>query len=60
MIVGGGALALTAWLVLDYIPLASLGIAGVLWGSIAWGLSLTVQRGSTEMSQMLWDAGMDK
>ena len=59
LMVGGGLFALVAYLVIDYMPLAALGLAAVILGAISLGLGRTLPRVSVDAGQVLMQAGVD-
>jgi hypothetical protein len=59
LILGGGLFATTAWLILEYMPLAALGISGVILGVVSLSLGRSLPRISPEASLMLLEAGSD-
>jgi hypothetical protein len=59
LILGGGLFAAAAWLILGYMPLAALGISGVILGVVSLALGRSLPRISPEASLMLLEAGSD-
>jgi hypothetical protein len=59
LILGGGLFATTAWLILGYLPLAALGISGVILGVVSLALGKSLPRISPEASLVLLEAGSD-
>lgn len=59
LILGSGLFAAAAWLVLEYMPLAALGISGVILGVVSLALGRSLPRISPEASLMLLEAGAD-
>jgi len=59
LMVGGGLFALVAYFIVDYMPLAALGVAVVVLGAVAVGLGRTLPRVSLEVGQVLLEGGLD-
>jgi hypothetical protein len=59
LILGGGLFAAAAGLILEYMPLAALGISGVILGVVSLALGRSLPRISPEASLMLLEAGSD-
>ena len=58
LILGGGLFAAAAWLILGYMPLAALGISGVILGVVSLALGSSLPRISPEASLMLLEVGL--
>jgi hypothetical protein len=59
LILGSGLFAAAAWLILGYMPLAALGISGVILGVVSLALGRSLPRVLPEVSLMLLEAGFD-
>jgi hypothetical protein len=59
LILGSGLFTAAAWLILGYMPLAALGISGVILGVVSLALGRSLPRISPEASLMLLEAGSD-
>jgi hypothetical protein len=59
LILGGGLFAAAAGLILEYMPLAALGISGVILGVVSLALGRSLPRISPEASLILLEAGSD-
>ena len=59
LMLGGGLFALAAWFILEYMPLAALGMSGVMIGVVSLALGKSLPRISPEASLMLLEPGFD-
>ena len=58
-IAGGTLFGLVSWLVIDYVPLTALAVAGIIMGTISWVLSKTLPSVSVDAGRVLLNAGLD-